>query len=362
MEQHPKRRKVDNLAAEVSKTWKKTLIYVTKKQVSTWKGLMVILFAFGILAGIAWSVSVNIETKSRAATGFAKLTWDANTEADLAGYKIYYGMSPRTGDCPATGGYANVLDAGKVTTYTISNLTEGKTYYFSVTAYDTSKNESCFSTEQNKVVPVSVVVDALAPVVAVTSPTANATVSGTVSVNVAASDDMGVTKVEFYVDGSLKSTSIASPYTYSLDTTTLSDASHTLNAKAYDAAGNIGASSSVTVIVKNTVTPPPTTGDTIAPIVTISAPLANATVSGNVAIKATATDDTAVTAMTCFVDDKQVGTSTVASPISCNWNARKAAAGAHTVKVDAKDAAGNAGTSSIIVTVAASSPGGGKKN
>lgn len=85
--------------------------------------------------------------------GTAKLAWDPNTESDLAGYRIYYGTSTRTGDDPKNCGlcgYSNKVDVGNVTTYTFNNLPEGFTYYFSVTAYDTSGNESAFSNEVSK--------------------------------------------------------------------------------------------------------------------------------------------------------------------------------------------------------------------
>lgn len=86
--------------------------------------------------------------------GTANLSWNANSESDLSGYKIYYGTSPRTGDCP-TGGYPNVLNAGNATSYAINNLTDGQTYHFSITAYDTSNNESCFSSEESKTIPTT---------------------------------------------------------------------------------------------------------------------------------------------------------------------------------------------------------------
>ena len=90
--------------------------------------------------------------------------------------------------------------------------------------------------------------DTTAPTVSITAPSSGATVSGTVSFTASASDNVGVSKVEFYVDGSLKSTDTSSPYSYSWDTTAASNASHTLMAKAYDAANNTGSDSeSVTV-------------------------------------------------------------------------------------------------------------------
>jgi hypothetical protein len=87
-----------------------------------------------------------------------------------------------------------------------------------------------------------------------TPPTVSASesgTSGTISFSASASDNVGVSKVEFYVDGALKATDTASPYSASLDSTTLADGSHSLAAKAYDAAGNVGTSSTVSFSVSN---------------------------------------------------------------------------------------------------------------
>ncbi len=74
------------------------------------------------------------------------LTWDPNSEADLAGYKLHYGTS--------SGSYDQVVNAGNQTFGTISNLTSGQTYYISVTSYDTSGNESTNSNEVIYAVPM----------------------------------------------------------------------------------------------------------------------------------------------------------------------------------------------------------------
>jgi hypothetical protein len=87
-------------------------------------------------------------------SGTATLFWEANTELDFAGYKAYYGTSPRSDSCPP-GGYPNSVDMTNATSHTFSNLTNGVTYYFSITAYDTSGNESCFSDEVNKAMPAN---------------------------------------------------------------------------------------------------------------------------------------------------------------------------------------------------------------
>ena len=67
------------------------------------------------------------------------LQWDPNTEADLAGYRLYYGFSSRS--------YDNVVDLGDQTTYTLSGLEQGQTYYFALTAFDTEGLESGYSNE-----------------------------------------------------------------------------------------------------------------------------------------------------------------------------------------------------------------------
>jgi len=77
--------------------------------------------------------------------GEASLSWNANGEADLAGYKVHYGTSSEN--------YGTPIDVGNVTSHTLTGLTNGATYYFALTAYDTSSNESDFSTEVSKDIP-----------------------------------------------------------------------------------------------------------------------------------------------------------------------------------------------------------------
>ncbi len=74
--------------------------------------------------------------------------------------------------------------------------------------------------------------------------------AGITTATAVATDNTAVTRVEFLLDGASKLTDIAGPYNYSLDTKILSNAMHTITAKAYDAAGN-SSTSTVTVIVNN---------------------------------------------------------------------------------------------------------------
>ncbi|HDL18986.1 MAG TPA: T9SS type A sorting domain-containing protein [Bacteroidetes bacterium] len=88
--------------------------------------VLIILFFCIVFPGLLFGKSVTV-------------SWDANTEADLLGYKIYYGTASRS--------YSKVVDVSNVVQYQIDNLSEGQTYYFAVTAYDTAYNESGYSAE-----------------------------------------------------------------------------------------------------------------------------------------------------------------------------------------------------------------------
>ena len=71
--------------------------------------------------------------------GSISLAWDPNTESDLAGYKVYYGTASRS--------YGSSVNVGNVTSYQLTGLTSGQTYYIALTAYDTLGYESGFSNE-----------------------------------------------------------------------------------------------------------------------------------------------------------------------------------------------------------------------
>jgi YD repeat-containing protein len=94
--------------------------------------------------------------------------------------------------------------------------------------------------------------DTTPPTVTMTSPSGGATVSGTVTVSADVSDNVGVAGVQFQLDGApLGVEDTTTPYSTAWDTTTASNASHTLTAVARDAAGNSATSAGVTVTVSN---------------------------------------------------------------------------------------------------------------
>ncbi len=91
------------------------------------------ILAILAIAGIAQAATVQV-------------TWNPNTEPDLAGYKIYYGT--------ASGVYGDPIDVGNVTGHVMEITPQhGATYYFALTAYDTSGNESGYSAEATCFIP-----------------------------------------------------------------------------------------------------------------------------------------------------------------------------------------------------------------
>ena len=76
------------------------------------------------------------------------LAWNAVTNANVAGYKIYYGSASRN--------YTNITSVGNVTNATIPGFTQGATYYFAATTLSASGLESSYSSEISYTVPSAV--------------------------------------------------------------------------------------------------------------------------------------------------------------------------------------------------------------
>jgi len=114
------------------------------------------------VAAFAWLLVAAVATTAlysgAAEAAQTTLRWDApttnedgSTLTDLAGYKVYVGTSP--------GNYQESFDAGSQQSWTVGDLAAGNTYYFAVTAYNTSGEESAYSNEAMREFPA----DAAAP-------------------------------------------------------------------------------------------------------------------------------------------------------------------------------------------------------
>jgi hypothetical protein len=191
------------------------------------------------------------------------------------------------------------------------------------------------------------VTDTQAPAVSLTAPTNSSTVSGTVTVSANATDNVGVSGVQFKLDGAnLGAEDTASPYSLAWSTTAVSNGTHTLTATARDAVGNTTTSTGVTVTVSNADAQAPSTPTQLAATAVSSSQI-------NLSWKAS-TDDVGVTGYRVYRDGSQIATVANTSYSSTGLSPSVT----YTYTVSAYDAAGNvsAQSSNASATTQASLP------
>ncbi|BBL82943.1 hypothetical protein TthAA229_17230 [Thermus thermophilus] len=193
---------------------------------------------------------------------------------------------------------------------------------------------------QEATVPVEV--DRTPPTVVWKAPADGAVVSGTVTLEVEATDNVGVAKVEFFAGSTKLGEATSAPFTFNWNTLGYPDGPVTLKARAVDAAGNF-AEATLTVTVANQDKTPPT--------VVWKAPADGAVVSGAVALEVEATDNVGVAKVEFFAGSTKLGEATSA-PFTFNWNTLGYPDGPVTLKARAVDAAGNFAEATLTVTVA----------
>lgn len=168
--------------------------------------------------------------------------------------------------------------------------------------------------------------------------------SDTISITAVAQDNTGVDYVKFYLNGQLIATDGSSPYSTSLDTTQLNPGTYVIESLATDLSGNVSAGDSITVFVEEVVI----IADTSAPVVTITSPSAGENLADKTTVTGNASDENGITTIRIFVDGEQVKTYT-GEVFTWRWNTRKVKSGAHRIRVEAGDPAGNIGSDEIVV-------------
>ncbi len=220
---------------------------------------------------------------------------------------------------------------------------------------DGEEQRSCTDAAGNRTTSATVTVnvsntapDTTSPTVSITAPVAVATVTSTISLSANASDNVGVVGVQFQVDGANSGAEdTTAPYAVSLDTTKLSNGSHSFTAIARDASGNRTTSAAVAANVSNT------TPDTTPPTVSITAPAADATVTGTISLSASATDNIGVVGVQFQVDGANSGSEDLIAPYTLSFDTTALANGSHSLTAIARDVAGNRTTSAAVaITVA----------
>ncbi|MBK6849445.1 MAG: hypothetical protein IPG96_18610 [Proteobacteria bacterium] len=236
--------------------------------------------------------------------------------------------------------------------WVVSGAADNGTHVLTAKAIDADGNSA---TSTPLTVTVNIVsTDTTAPTVALTATPPGPSYTGTQNVTVrfaaTATDEVGVTRVEFYDGTTMVGTPDASrPYgrNWVLTPATV-QGSHTLTAKAFDAAGNSATSRPIVVTVNITAG-----GDTTPPTVALSplAPAGPYATAQTVTIAATASDAVGVSRV-AFYDGATLLGSDTSSPYEFSWAVTAAANGSHTVTAKAFDAAGNSATSpGITATV-----------
>jgi hypothetical protein len=223
---------------------------IRNKDLYTYALILVCIFSLG-LSGCSGLVTASggnpppalaisgVQAANPTASGF-QVSWSTNVTANSA---VDYGKN-------ASYGSSTPVSSGMVTSHQValSGLTTGTLYHFRVRSTD-AKGSNASSGDMT----FATAGDTTPPTVSITSPAVNATLAGFVNVTANATDDVAVASVQFKVDNANTGPAItAAPYTYSLNTTTLSNGNHILTALAADTSGNT-ATSSVAVKVNNTV-------------------------------------------------------------------------------------------------------------
>jgi len=242
--------------------------------------------------------------------------------------------------------YQNATTTSKIT----ASLAAGKHTIKFIGSEPSVKVDRVLAVANTACVPIdtgdncAVVSDTTAPTVTVGTPADGVTVQGTVAATATASDNKAVVKVEFYINGVLKSTVTTAPYTYSWNTTGLANGSYAVMVKAYDAAGNVGSDTN-TVRIGN--------GDTTAPTVPANVKAVASAYNKVTITWSASTDASGVTAYVITRNGlplETVGTSTSYTDATTTPNTP------YTYKVSARDAAGNtsaAGSAASVTTPSA---------
>lgn len=184
----------------------------------------------------------------------AAISWSTNESSDT---QVEYGATTSYGS-------STTLNTSGISSHSVSlsGLSAGTLYHYRAKSRDTAGN---LAVSVDLTFTTSAALDTTPPVVSVTAPLNNATVSNSITISATASDPAvsgaltsGLANVVFKVDGIVLVTDVSSPYSATLNTATLSNGTHTITARATDNASNLSALATITVTANNSVAPPPT--------------------------------------------------------------------------------------------------------
>ena len=154
------------------------------------------------------------------------VTWTASTDnVGVVGYEVY-----RNGSKIAT---------TASTSFTVTGLTASTSYSFYVIARDSANNGSPASNTVTATTTSGLDADTIAPIVAIESPADGISVRKRLRINATATDNVGVVKMELYIDGVLKATSTTGSISFNWNSRSATRGRHVIAVTARDGAGNI---------------------------------------------------------------------------------------------------------------------------
>ena len=282
--------------------------------------------------------TISGRTASNITGSSATITWTTN---EAATSRVEYGLTTSYGSSTA-------LDPTLVTAHsvTITGLAPSTTYNWRVRSMDAAGNETVSA---NSTFATAAVSDTTVPTVTWSGPPANSILLGTVTLTATASDNVAVGGVQFLLDGNtlLGTEDTTSPYSFSWNTTTASNGTHTLQARARDTSGNTATTAAISVTVDN-----------LAPTgsVVINSNAA-ATRNTTVTLTLSASDTLGPVTQMRFSNDGTTFSTAEAYATSKSW-ALTSGDGTKTVYAQYRDAAGNwstAATDTIVLDTTAPS-------
>jgi len=267
----------------------------------------------------------------------ARVTW-ATDEISSSGvrYGRYYAFVGQ-----------EIEDSVLVTNHsvTLSGLNPSQTYHYVVFSRDASGNtifstETVFTTAAQPDVTLPTLFLGTVPVL-----------TGQISIPVQASDNIGVERVEFYLDGELVFIDYSEPYELPLDSRAYANGDHNLQVRVYDRYGLVQPADRIVKVFNP--------ADLTLPSVVINTPNTGASLKGQVYIGATASDDTGLFVAYFYVDGVSIGThifneGATNANFGLNWDTTTVANGSHRIGVMVRDI--NFQTSTAVVDITVNNP------
>ena len=184
--------------------------------------------------------------------------------------------------------------------------------------------------------------DDISPAISITAPMSGSSfnVGTSIPVAVSTSDNKEVVKVESLLNGAVKGSSNASPFSHDVDTTGLIEGIYTLTVQAYDAAGNVMNSEGRSIYIAGS------GGDSLPPITSVTSPSPDSSFphGSELPVTAYASDNKDVMRVEFYLDDVMKGTDDT-RPYTSVVNTTGLDEGTHTLTTKAYDVAGNVGVS-----------------